>query len=97
VGSHSPALHALGAALRSARTQAGLTQRALAARSGVSVRQLGAIERAQTDPTYETLLKLADALGVSLSELLAQRRYCRNVPNSANCALFHTSTLLNSL
>jgi transcriptional regulator with XRE-family HTH domain len=62
---------ALGATLRSARLRAGLSQRTLAARAGVSQSHISAIERAQTDPTYETLLKLTDALGVGLGELLA--------------------------
>jgi XRE family transcriptional regulator, regulator of sulfur utilization len=68
MGTRSPAHDALGAALRSAQLRAGLSQRALAARAHVSERQIGAIERAQSDPTYETLIKLADALGVPLGE-----------------------------
>jgi transcriptional regulator with XRE-family HTH domain len=59
-----------------ARVRAGRAQRAwtldeLAARSGVSRRLIVQVEQADANPSLATLLKLAAALGVTLTELLA--------------------------
>ena len=51
-----------GAWLRTIRREAGLTQRALAERSGVSARQIRRIETGTVDPHGRTLARLRTAL-----------------------------------
>lgn len=58
--------------LRDLRASAGLTQIELAARAGVSRRTVAEIElSANANPTRATLGSLADALGVSVADLMA--------------------------
>jgi transcriptional regulator with XRE-family HTH domain len=52
--------------LKELRGQAGLSQPALAERSGVAVGTIRHFEYGIREPTYETLVKLADGLGVTL-------------------------------
>ena len=59
-----------GATLREWRTRQNLTQEQLAERSGLSYKFIGEIERGRGNPTIETMARLCDALGVSMSELL---------------------------
>ena len=53
--------------LRTARRRAGLTQRALAARTGVAQPTIARIERGQADPRVDTLERLLAACGEALS------------------------------
>jgi transcriptional regulator with XRE-family HTH domain len=52
------------------RAKPGLSQRDLAAVSGVSREYIARIELGQHDPTLSTLEKLAKALGVKVARLL---------------------------
>ena len=61
---------AVAARVRAARSEHGWTLDELAARAGVSRRTLVQIERAATNPSIETLLRLSDALGVGLPDLV---------------------------
>jgi transcriptional regulator with XRE-family HTH domain len=54
------------AVLLQARTQAGLSQRALARRAGTAQSVVARIEGGQTSPTWETLVRLLAAAGVDL-------------------------------
>ncbi len=54
------------------RAREGLTLGALAAHSGVGKATLSRLETASGNPTVETLYALADALGVSLGELVSE-------------------------
>jgi predicted ATPase/transcriptional regulator with XRE-family HTH domain len=69
---------AFGAALRSMRLAAGLSQGALAERAGLSEKAVGALERGdRTTPRPATVVLLADAIGASPAErdrLLAAAR-----------------------
>src|SRR5215472_9956920 len=69
---------AFGAALRSMRLAAGLSQAALAERAGLSEKAVGALERGdRTTPRPATIVLLADAVGASVAErdrLLAAAR-----------------------
>lgn len=58
--------------LRLIRKEAGHTLRTLSTMSGVSVNTISLIERGKTSPTIATVHKLAKALEVSLSDLLAE-------------------------
>lgn len=58
-----------GARLRGARERAGLAQREVAAQAGISRSMLSAIERGETGLTMFVFAKLADVLGLQVSEL----------------------------
>ncbi len=58
----------LGHMLRALRTEAGLSLNGLAAESGVSAGLLSQIERGQGNPSYTTIIKLAQALHVKVGE-----------------------------
>lgn len=58
----SPEHAALGEAVRRLRLEAGLSQEQLAERAGTDLTQVGGIERGVRNPSYTTLLRLADAL-----------------------------------
>jgi transcriptional regulator with XRE-family HTH domain len=65
-------LWALGRAVKRMRTERGLTQEALGERMERRDHQAPAlIERGQRNPTYESLQRLAAALEVRLSEIVA--------------------------
>ena len=72
VAQRSAAHVALGRAVRAVRVERGLSQEALADRSGMHRTYVGGIERGERNLAYENLLKLAEALGVPASELLAR-------------------------
>ena len=59
--------------LKSARLAAGLTQRELAERAGVSQSLVAQIERGEREPGRNALRRLAGALGTTVSWLLGER------------------------
>jgi len=61
-----PTLLAVRLALRMAREDAGLTQAQLAKRVGVSQPVIAALEHSDSNPTIQTLEKVARALGGNL-------------------------------
>ena len=61
---------ALGAVVRAERARRGLALRPLAAKAGLAAAYLGEVERGLKEPSSETLGRLADALDLSLAELL---------------------------
>jgi transcriptional regulator with XRE-family HTH domain len=63
---------ALGKNLRQARERAGLTQEVVAERSGVHPTEVSRIESGKRDPRVATVEALADAVGVSVSDLLVR-------------------------
>ncbi|OYP19395.1 XRE family transcriptional regulator [Streptomyces sp. FBKL.4005] len=63
------ALQALARNVRAARTRAGLSLDELGRRAQVSKGALVALEKAQGNPNFATLVRLADTLGVSVSAL----------------------------
>ncbi|MEW2414580.1 XRE family transcriptional regulator [Streptomyces sp. NPDC046866] len=65
---------ALARNLRHWRGERGFTLDALAARAGVSRGMIIQIEQARTNPSVGTTVKLADALGVSITTLLDHER-----------------------
>jgi transcriptional regulator with XRE-family HTH domain len=60
---------ALAVVLKRLREDRGLTQEALAFKSGVSISSLGRIETGHTSAAWTTVRQLAAALGVSMGEL----------------------------
>ncbi|TDV46325.1 XRE family transcriptional regulator [Actinophytocola oryzae] len=63
---------AIAETLHAARQARGLSGGVLADRSGVSRAMISKIERGETQPTAALLARLAAALGMTLSELVAQ-------------------------
>src|SRR5436190_22303607 len=63
---------AFAARLRALREQAGLSQYALAKRSGLSKQALSRLELGENEPAWETVQLLALALGVDCREFVNQ-------------------------
>ena len=61
-----------GAALRRVRLAAGMSQEQLGLESGVQRNFISLIETGQNQPTIGTIVKLAHALGMKASELVAE-------------------------
>jgi transcriptional regulator with XRE-family HTH domain len=61
----------LGLAVRGLRTRKGLSQEELARASGLHPTYISGIERGLRNPTWKSLGRVCDALGVRLSELAA--------------------------
>ncbi|MEV4945777.1 XRE family transcriptional regulator [Streptomyces sp. NPDC053755] len=76
------------------RNDRGFTLDALAARAGVSRGMIIQIEQARTNPSVGTTVKLADALGVSITTLLDydQEPQVRLVPPEQAVRMWSTST-----
>jgi transcriptional regulator with XRE-family HTH domain len=70
-----PLSAALARAVHDARQSRGLTGAALATLSGVSRAMIGKIERGEAQPTAALLARLSGALGMTLSELIAQAEH----------------------
>lgn len=60
----------LGRNLRRARERLNLTQEEVAERSGVHATEVSRIEGGKRDPQVSTVQRLAEAVGLSASELL---------------------------
>ncbi|MEU2246672.1 XRE family transcriptional regulator [Streptomyces sp. NPDC019224] len=67
------ALRTLAHNVRAARTRAGLSLDELGRRAKVSKGALVALEKAQGNPNFATLVRLADTLGISVSALMEGR------------------------
>jgi transcriptional regulator with XRE-family HTH domain len=67
----SSAHAALGQAIRELRTELSVSQEELAHRSGMHRTYLGGIERGERNPSYTNILRIASALDVTGSALLA--------------------------
>jgi transcriptional regulator with XRE-family HTH domain len=59
----------LAAVLRRLRTERDLSQERLAAAAGITAGTINSIERGSRGPTWVTVCKLAEALGITLREL----------------------------
>jgi y4mF family transcriptional regulator len=62
----------IGAAIKKRRELLGLLQPQLAAISGISRRTIQLVENGKANPSLETLLKIADPLGLTI-ELAVKR------------------------
>ncbi|HEV2988357.1 MAG TPA: helix-turn-helix transcriptional regulator [Candidatus Angelobacter sp.] len=60
----------LGKRLRYLRSRQAWSQQQLAYESGLATASMGAIERGEVNTTLDSLLKLSQALGLTLSQLL---------------------------
>ena len=71
-------LKLLGKRIHELRVSRGYSQEGLSEQSSVSSRHISEIERGNTNPTFEALGKIADALGVTLVDLLDFRHHREN-------------------
>ena len=62
---------AIGHAIRRRRVEAGISQDALASRVGLHRTYVGSVERGERNVSIVNLARLAAALGLPLSELIA--------------------------
>ena len=79
----------LGARMRELRGRLGLTLDALAGRSGVSRAMISKLERGEKNPTLVVAAKLAEGLGVTLSQLVGieERREVVVVPKEGRMVM----------
>jgi transcriptional regulator with XRE-family HTH domain len=68
----SGALGGLARRIRALRERRGLRQEDFAARCGISVSFASLLERGERSPSYETLVQMAEALGVPLADLFRE-------------------------
>lgn len=66
----TPEHAALGDAIRQLRTEAGLSQEQLAERASTDLTQIGGLERGTRNPSYSTLLRVAQALRTRTGAIL---------------------------
>ena len=64
----------LSTIVRRLRREAGLTLSELGKRSDISSSALSKIENGQMSPTYDTMQRLADGLGIDITDLFAGQR-----------------------
>lgn len=83
---------AVGERIRYLRLSKELSQEKLALEAGINPAFLGHLERGLKSPTVDTLAKIAAALNVTLSELVAIEEMTKN-----NTATEKISLLLNDL
>jgi transcriptional regulator with XRE-family HTH domain len=69
----------VGVRLKELREGRGISMRGLATKSGLSANALSMIERGRTSPSVSTLYKLADALGIPITEFFAPQAQKQNV------------------
>jgi predicted ATPase/DNA-binding XRE family transcriptional regulator len=79
--------HAFGGLLREHRLAAGLTQAALAERSGISSRGIQDLERGLSQPRRDTLLRLEAALSLSRDEQAILRAAAKPTPRRHKSAV----------
>lgn len=58
--------------IKTLRKQRGISQEALAERAGLHRNFISLLERTASQPTVDTLFRLADALGVTAVELVSR-------------------------
>ena len=66
-----PVIVQVAARIRQARLDAGMSQTALAAKTGLDLRTVTRIEGVDREPSISTVIRLARGLDQSVSELLA--------------------------
>ena len=86
----------LGEQIKRIRTAKGLSQKEVLNISGLDKAQFSRIENGKTDPSFSTLVKIAKAIGVSLSELFASPDEIREV-NSHDKSVMEKVALIESL
>lgn len=71
---------ALGRAVQAIRDERGLSQVQLAAASGLAQAWISQIENGKRNPSWSNVLRLADGLGIRLSELVKRAERLAEAP-----------------
>lgn len=66
----SQALNNLGQIIREKREALGMTQIEVAEKAGVDRNYIGMVERGERNPSYLSLIKIADGLNMSVDQLI---------------------------
>jgi transcriptional regulator with XRE-family HTH domain len=64
----------VGKHIRELRRKRGWSQELLAAEAGLNINYLGGIERGERNPSLKNLAKIADALGLTVPDLVEPLR-----------------------
>lgn len=62
----------LGTTIRKLRNEKKISQEALAFKSGLHRNYISSLELAQKNPTYTTLIKIANALDINVIQLISK-------------------------
>jgi transcriptional regulator with XRE-family HTH domain len=71
-----PDAHALGRAVRAIRAERGLSQVQVAKPTGFIQAWISHVERGRRNPSWENVVRLAEGLGISVSELAKRAETC---------------------
>jgi len=72
----------LGKAIRFLRETRKLSQRDLAGSSGIDATEISRLEKGKSNPTHETLQRLAKGLGVPCSQIFTLEEIFAGAPDS---------------
>lgn len=86
----------IGSKIRKVREAKGFTQKQVALEIGMDPSQYSKIEKGKTDPTTNTLEKIAKALHIELSELFASDEIFKDI-NSADKTIIEKVRLIEQL
>lgn len=75
-----PDQRALGRAVRAIRAERSISQVQLAADTGFVQAWISHVERGRRNPSWSNVVRLADGLGVRVSELVARAEACAQEP-----------------
>ena len=64
----------LGERIRELRKLAGITQEKFGAKAGLSYKFIGELERGQVNVSLDSIVKIAEALGVKVGDLFSEER-----------------------
>ena len=93
----------LGSRIRTARKKCNLTQQKLADQTGLAIKTVQDIEKGKKTPTYETLSRLVERLGISADTLFPSENPLENeelqnlIKNFQSCSPKNQKILLNTL
>lgn len=86
----------IGEQIRRIRTAKGLSQKEVITAGKLDKAQFSRIENSKTDPSMSTIVRIAEALGVSLSELFATSEELKEV-NSLDKTIMEKVSLIEQL
>lgn len=71
---HRTIASAVAQILRTERERQGMSMNALATRAGLSQQMVSYVERELRNPTLDTLLRITEALGIDLADVVSAAR-----------------------
>jgi transcriptional regulator with XRE-family HTH domain len=86
----------IGEQIKRIRTAKGLSQKEVILASGLDKAQFSRIENSKTDPSFSTLERIANAMGISLAELFVAGQDFKEV-DSLDKSVLEKVSLIESL